>query len=136
MRKLRVLGRSMPVFLACWEYDNLAYRYHFLLPFRSHNALSCTNYEDLTPGMHVEFIPHASTEIHDAYAQIFTIYPCINKATFNIIEKDVRDLEPAAELFGCFGRLKLRMNIVLQELRSNDCAWHPPAYNARLFLRH
>ena len=37
----------MPVFLASSEYDNLSYRYNFLLPFRSHNALSCGDYEDL-----------------------------------------------------------------------------------------
>ena len=56
----------MPVFLASWEYDNLSYRYNFLLPFRSHNALSCNDYEDLIPIMPMEFVPHASTEIHDA----------------------------------------------------------------------
>ena len=28
------------------------------------------------------------------------------------------------------------MHIALPGPRSNDCEWHPPAYNARFFLRH
>lgn len=67
---------------------------------------------------------------------IAAIYHCINKATLYIIEKDARDLGPETELSGYSGKLKLRMNIVPRESRSNDCAWHPPAYNARFFLTH
>jgi hypothetical protein len=68
MRKLRVLDGSMPVFFARWEYDNLSHRYNSLLRFRSHNPLSGNDYQNLIPIMLMEFVPHASTEIHDAYA--------------------------------------------------------------------
>jgi hypothetical protein len=95
--------------------------------------------------LHEAFVPVAQRRAlwlsKKGYAQkilggTINLWPCINKATLSTIEKDTRDLGPEMELSEYSGKLMLRMNIVRRESRSNDCAWHPLAYSARLFLTH
>jgi hypothetical protein len=68
MRKLRVLDGSMPVFFARWEYDHFSHGHNSLFRLRSHNPLSGRDYQNLIPIMAMEFVPHTSAKIHDAYA--------------------------------------------------------------------
>ena len=66
MRKLRVFGGAMPVFLTCGKKNDIALAHDYLFLFRGHDALSEGHYQDLFRVMDMKLIPNPLTEIHYA----------------------------------------------------------------------
>ena len=73
MRKFRIPGRTVPVFLFCRDEDNIACRYNPFLFFGGYNTFSGGNYQDLFGAVGVKFVANTLAKIDYVYKILLAV---------------------------------------------------------------